>query len=86
MPPKDNSPFAADQARIARENEEQLARTENVQPTPTQAENDRAKLGVDSLDQLDNKEPDGSAEQGAAPAPTPTPAPTPAPKASDGKA
>jgi hypothetical protein len=33
------------------------------QPTPTQAENDRAKLGIDSLEQLDNKEDDGSGSE-----------------------
>lgn len=36
------------------------------QPTPTQAENDRAKLGFESLEELDNKEPDGSPEQKSA--------------------
>jgi hypothetical protein len=55
--------FKADQERIAKENEEQVAKTEGLQPTPTQAENDRAKLGVESLEELDNKEPDGSPEQ-----------------------
>jgi hypothetical protein len=30
------------------------------QPTPTQEENDRAKLGFDSLKELDAKEDDGS--------------------------
>ena len=49
--------------QIRRENEEQLARTENTQPTPTQEENDRAALGIESLEQLDDKEPDGSEEQ-----------------------
>ena len=58
--------FSADQKRIAKQNEEQVARSENLQPTPTQQENDRAKLGVDSLSELDNKEADGSAEQDAA--------------------
>lgn len=32
-------------------------------PTPTQAENDRAKLGFDSLKDLDDKEDDGSGEE-----------------------
>lgn len=58
--------FKADQQRIADENKEQLARAEGVQPTPTQEENDRAKLGVDSLSELDNKEVDGSEEQSRA--------------------
>lgn len=35
-------------------------RVANSQPTPTQAENDRAKLGFDSLKELDDKEDDGS--------------------------
>jgi hypothetical protein len=30
------------------------------QPTPTQSENDRAKLGFESLKDLDDKEADGS--------------------------
>lgn len=55
--------FKDDQARIAAENEEQVAKSEGLQPTPTQAENDRAKLGVSSLKELDDKEPDGSPEQ-----------------------
>jgi hypothetical protein len=33
------------------------------QPTPTQEENDRAKLGFDSLKELDNKEDDGSGSE-----------------------
>ena len=32
-------------------------------PTPTQDENDKAKLGHESLEELDNKEPDGSPEE-----------------------
>lgn len=36
------------------------ARQEGLQPTPTQAENDRAKVGAMTLDELDNKEDDGS--------------------------
>lgn len=35
-------------------------RINSSQPTPTQEENDRAKLGFKSLEELDNKEPDGS--------------------------
>lgn len=46
-----------------------IERSQNSRPTPTQAENDRAKLGNLSLDELDNKEPDGSEEEGAAPPP-----------------
>ncbi len=53
----------ADQDRIAKENEEQISRTDSFRPTPTQAENDRAKLGVTSLSELDNKESDGSPEE-----------------------
>jgi hypothetical protein len=37
------------------------------QPTPTQEENDRAKLGFDSLKELDAKEDDGSPEEGEEP-------------------
>jgi hypothetical protein len=33
------------------------------QPTPTQEETDRAKLGFDSLKELDNKEDDGSGSE-----------------------
>lgn len=39
---------------------EQLERAESTQPTPTQEENDRAKLGISSLADLDDKEDDGS--------------------------
>jgi len=67
--------FSADQKRIAKQNEEQIARTDGLQPTPTQEENDRAKLGVDSLSELDNKEADGSAEQPVAPVRISAPAP-----------
>lgn len=55
--------FKADQERIAKENEAQVAKTDGLQPTPTQEENDRAKLGFDSLEELDDKEDDGSPEQ-----------------------
>lgn len=55
--------FKADQERIAKENAEQVARTDGFRPTPTQEENDRAKLGVESLKELDNKDSDGSDEQ-----------------------
>lgn len=59
----DNKAFKDDQARIAKENEEQVARTNSFRPTPTQEENDRAKLGVESLKELDSKEDDGSSEE-----------------------
>lgn len=79
----------ADQDRIAAENEAQLARTENVQPTPTQEENDRAKLGNISADALDDKEADGSEEQAAAAeapkAPAPAAASSSTPAKTDGK-
>jgi hypothetical protein len=42
------------------------ARVAASQPTPTQAENDRAKLGIDSLEQLDDKEDDGSPSEAEA--------------------
>jgi hypothetical protein len=35
-------------------------RVNGSQPTPTQQENDRAKLGFDSLKELDNKEDGGA--------------------------
>jgi hypothetical protein len=35
-------------------------RVNSTQPTPTQEENDRAKLGFESLKDLDDKEADGS--------------------------
>jgi len=57
------SKIAADtRKRVAEETKEQIAR-QDTQPTPTQEENDRAKLGVSSLEQLDDKEPDGSPEE-----------------------
>jgi len=65
--------FKDDQARIAKENEEQLARTDGLKPTPSQEENDRAKLGVSSLSELDNKDGDGSPAEAPAPAPASTP-------------
>lgn len=43
----------------------QLERASSTQPTPTQEENDRAKLGLHSLEELDDKEPDGSKELSA---------------------
>jgi hypothetical protein len=59
----DKNDFAADRKRIAEENEAQVSRTDGMQPTPTQEENDRAKLGVESLKELDDKESDGSPEE-----------------------
>lgn len=41
-------------------------RVNSSQPTPTQEENDRAKLGFDSLKELDNKEDDGSGSEAEA--------------------
>jgi len=58
-----NDPLADSQKRVAAETAEQLARTENARPTPSQEENDRAKLGVDSLSELDNKDDDGGEEE-----------------------
>jgi hypothetical protein len=55
----------ASQDEIAARTAEQLARSENLQPTPTQEENDRAKLGLHSLADLDDKEADGSPEEKA---------------------
>jgi len=42
---------------------EQLDRVANLRPTPTQEENDRAKLGLHSVEELDDKEGDGSPEE-----------------------
>lgn len=41
-------------------------RVNSTQPTPTQEENDRAKLGFESLKELDDKEDDGSPADKAA--------------------
>lgn len=41
-------------------------RVDGVQPTPTQEENDRAKLGFNSLSELDNKEDDGAPSEAEA--------------------
>lgn len=46
--------------------QEQLDRVAGMKPTPTQEEIDRVKLGTHSLEELDDKEPDGSPEQKAA--------------------
>lgn len=71
---KSNDPKAEalseSQAATEADNAAAMARTENVQPTPTQAENDAARLGFSSVEELDDKEPDGSAEV-EAPAPAP---------------
>jgi hypothetical protein len=54
---------AADEAH-----DEQVERVAKLRPTPTQEENDRAKLGLNSLEDLDNKEPHGAPEEKQAPA------------------
>lgn len=41
-------------------------RVKASQPTPTQEENDRAKLGFDSLKDLDDKEDDGAPSESEA--------------------
>jgi hypothetical protein len=60
-------PIKAQLDRNAAENKAQLERSENVQPTPTQEENDRAALGLRDLKELDDKEADGSEEQDVSP-------------------
>jgi hypothetical protein len=54
-------------ARARKQSEEDTKahyeRVSSSQPTPTQEENDRAKLGFDSVKELDDKEDDGSPEQ-----------------------
>ena len=52
----------AAQKETAERTAEQLKRSESTQPTPTQEENDRAKLGLHSVEELDDKEDDGSPE------------------------
>lgn len=42
--------------------DQQLERTSQVQPTPTQEENDRARLGQ-SVEELDDKEDHGAPEE-----------------------
>jgi hypothetical protein len=42
---------------------EQQERVSNLRPTPTQEENDRAKLGLNTLEDLDNKEDHGAPEE-----------------------
>lgn len=49
-------------ARVQRLNEETQRVMDESRPTPTQEENDRIKLGLLTSD--DEKEPDGSPEQG----------------------
>jgi hypothetical protein len=46
--------------RQAKEDFKAAEERQSGQPTPTQEENDRAKLGFDSLKELDAKEDDGS--------------------------
>lgn len=46
--------------------QEHYDRVNSTQPTPTQEENDRAKLGLHSLEELDDKEADGSPEDRSA--------------------
>lgn len=64
----------ADRKAAAKSREEQLAASrkaseadtkaaeerQSYQPTPTQEENDRAKLGLSSLEELDDKEDSGA--------------------------
>lgn len=56
------------QERVADETKEQAKRTTKARPTPTQAENDAAAMGFATVEELDEKEPDGSEEEEAAPA------------------
>ena|SRR5215207_3211465 len=71
MAREDDNPVARAAARATegvehrrRVQQEQVAdfyaRQEGLQPTPTQEENDRAKVGAMTLEELDNKEDDGS--------------------------
>lgn len=58
--------LAASRKEADADTEAFYARIAASQPTPTQEENDRAKLGIDSLEQLDNKEDDGSPSEAEA--------------------
>lgn len=58
-----DSQLAATREQVDAETQEQVARTEAARPTPTQDEIDRARLGTQSLEELDNKEADGTPEQ-----------------------
>lgn len=64
--PRDEA-LADSRKRVEDETKEQRARIDSVQPTPTQEENDRARLGIESAKDLDNKEADGSEEAPANP-------------------
>lgn len=59
-----------DQRKRTDEDNAEATKRSNYKPTPTQEENDRAKLGVESLDELDNKEGDGAEEEEASQAPS----------------
>lgn len=53
----------AQRAAVTRSNEEAMARMEETQPTPTQAENDAAKLGIGDIN---DKEDHGGEDEGEA--------------------
>lgn len=61
---RDDNPAVRDVEARAKAKEDQVAdyyaRQEGLQPTPTQAEIDRAKVGAMSVEELDSKEDDGS--------------------------
>ena len=58
---------AADRAAQAKADYDAAVERQSGQPTPTQSENDAAKLGFDSLKELDAKEDDGTSEPQAPP-------------------
>lgn len=49
--------------QVEQETEKASQRQNEVRPTPSQEEIDRARLGTQSLEELDNKEADGSPEE-----------------------
>lgn len=68
MPDKDDDTKARDaqlkdeRKAADKDTKEQLNRVAQLQPTPTQAENDRAALGQ-TLEELDDKEDHGAPEE-----------------------
>jgi hypothetical protein len=65
MPTKEEM-LAEQRKKMEAQNAEAEARMNGSQPTPTQAENDSAKLGNVTLAELDAKEDHGAAEEKSA--------------------
>lgn len=62
----EKSKAVADTAKRVEAETKDAAERQSYQPTPTQAENDRAKLGNDTLDDLDNKDDNGAPSEAEA--------------------